>query len=156
MALYGNNYPRVMRDPAKETLRRRPCDVVAILRSAAGRNPYDRELTDLVGELLTRSEEFRQHWAKHDVRFHISGVKRYRHRDAGDLELNYARLEVVFDTRLTIFRATRKQRSNGGRSRQAQPSARTRSSRTCGGGPARPLRSPQRRRVRAWTSGLSG
>src|SRR5918992_4832603 len=42
MALYGNNYPRVMRDPAKETLRRRPCDVVAILRSAAGRNPYDR------------------------------------------------------------------------------------------------------------------
>ena len=44
-------------------------DVVATLRSAAGRNPYDRELTDLVGELSTRSEEFRQHWAKHDVRF---------------------------------------------------------------------------------------
>jgi hypothetical protein len=81
-------------------------DVVATLRSAAGRNPYDRELTDLVGELSTRSEEFRRHWAKHDVRFHISGVKRYHHAQVGDLELNYERLEVVFDTGLTIFTYT--------------------------------------------------
>jgi transcriptional regulator with XRE-family HTH domain len=81
-------------------------DVVATLRSAAGRNPYDRELTDLVGELSTRSEEFRQHWAKHDVRFHISGVKHFHHSQVGDLELNYERLEVVFDTGLTIFTYT--------------------------------------------------
>jgi transcriptional regulator with XRE-family HTH domain len=44
-------------------------DVVASLRSAAGRNPYDRDLTDLVGELSTRSEPFRQLWACHEVRF---------------------------------------------------------------------------------------
>ena len=81
-------------------------DVVATLRSAAGRNPYDRDLTDLVGELSTRSEEFRQHWARHDVRFHISGVKHFRHSQVGDLELNYERLEVVFDTGLTIFTYT--------------------------------------------------
>jgi hypothetical protein len=81
-------------------------DVVATLRSAAGRTPYDRDLTDLVGELSTRSQEFRQHWAKHDVRFHISGVKRFCHREVGDLELNYERLEVVFDTGLTIFTYT--------------------------------------------------
>jgi MmyB-like transcription regulator ligand binding domain/Helix-turn-helix domain len=81
-------------------------DVVATLRSAAGRNPYDRDLTDLVGELSTRSEEFRQHWAQHDVRFHISGVKHFHHREVGDLELNYERLEVVFDTGLTIFAYT--------------------------------------------------
>ena len=81
-------------------------DVVATLRSAAGRNPYDRDLTDLVGELSTRSEEFRQHWAKHDVRFHISGVKRFHHTQVGDLQLNYERLEVVFDTGLTIFSYT--------------------------------------------------
>jgi transcriptional regulator with XRE-family HTH domain len=81
-------------------------DVVATLRSAAGRNPYDRDLTDLVGELSTRSEEFRQHWAKHDVRFHISGVKQFHHREVGDLTLNYERLEVVFDTGLTIFTYT--------------------------------------------------
>jgi transcriptional regulator with XRE-family HTH domain len=81
-------------------------DVVATLRSAAGRTPDDRELTGLVGELSTRSEEFRQHWAKHDVRFHISGVKRFHHGQVGDLELNYERLEVVFDTGLTIFSYT--------------------------------------------------
>jgi hypothetical protein len=81
-------------------------DVVATLRSAAGRNPYDRELTDLVGELSTRSEEFRQHWAKHDVRFHISGVKQFHHSQVGDLQLNYERLEVVFDTGLTLFAYT--------------------------------------------------
>jgi MmyB-like transcription regulator ligand binding domain/Helix-turn-helix domain len=81
-------------------------DVVATLRSAAGRNPYDRDLSDLVGELSTRSDEFRQHWAKHDVRFHISGVKRFHHSQVGDLELNYERLEVVFDTGLRIFAYT--------------------------------------------------
>jgi transcriptional regulator with XRE-family HTH domain len=81
-------------------------DVVATLRSAAGRNPYDRDLTDLVGELSTRSEEFRQHWARHDVRFHASGVKHFHHAQVGDLELNYERLEVVFDTGLTIFTYT--------------------------------------------------
>jgi hypothetical protein len=81
-------------------------DVVAILRSAAGRNPYDRDLSDLVGELSTRSEEFRQHWAKHDVRFHISGIKRYHHRQVGELQLNYERLDVVFDSGLTIYTYT--------------------------------------------------
>jgi MmyB-like transcription regulator ligand binding domain/Helix-turn-helix domain len=81
-------------------------DVVGILRSAAGRNPYDRDLSDLIGELSTRSEEFRQHWARHDVRFHVSGVKRFHHPQVGDLELNYERLEVVFDTGVTIFTYT--------------------------------------------------
>jgi hypothetical protein len=34
-------------------------DAVAILRSEAGRDPYDRGLSDLIGELSTRSETFR-------------------------------------------------------------------------------------------------
>ena len=63
-------------------------------------------LTDLVGELSTRSEESRQHSAKHDVRFHISGVKRFHHTHVGNLQLNYERLEVVFDNGLTIFTYT--------------------------------------------------
>ena len=50
-------------------------DTVAFLRSEAGRNPYDRGLTDLIGELSTRSELFRTLWASHDVRFHRSGVR---------------------------------------------------------------------------------
>ncbi len=73
---------------------------------AAGRNPHDRDLSDLVGELATRSEEFRQYWARHDVRYHISGVKHFHHRQVGDLELNYERLELGFDTSLTIFTYT--------------------------------------------------
>jgi transcriptional regulator with XRE-family HTH domain len=81
-------------------------DVVASLRSAAGHNPYDRDLSDLVGELSTRSDEFRQLWARHDVRFHISGVKHFHHAQVGDLELNYERLQVVFDSDLTIFTYT--------------------------------------------------
>jgi hypothetical protein len=81
-------------------------DVVATLRSAAGCNPDDRDLTDLVGELSTRSEPFRQLWARHDVRFHISGVKHFHHGQVGDLELNYERLDIVFDTDLTIFTYT--------------------------------------------------
>jgi transcriptional regulator with XRE-family HTH domain len=38
-------------------------DCVAALRTEAGRNPYDRGLTNLIGEISTRSEEFRQWWA---------------------------------------------------------------------------------------------
>jgi len=81
-------------------------DVVGALRSAAGRKPDDRSLTDLVGELSTRSDEFRQYWARHDVRFHVSGVKRLHHPQVGDMELRYEGLEVVFDTDLTMYAYT--------------------------------------------------
>lgn len=54
-------------------------DTVAMLRTEAGRYPHDRNLTDLVGELATRSEEFRGRWAAHDVRAHQTGAKRYHH-----------------------------------------------------------------------------
>ena len=47
-------------------------------------------------------EEFRQHWARHDVRFHISGVEQVRHSQVGVLALNYEHLDVAFDTGLTI------------------------------------------------------
>jgi hypothetical protein len=54
-------------------------DMVAVLRAEAGRNPYDKGLTDLVGELSTRSETFRTLWASHDVLFHQTGRKRLHH-----------------------------------------------------------------------------
>jgi transcriptional regulator with XRE-family HTH domain len=81
-------------------------DVVAALRSTAGRKPDDRALSDLVGELSTRSEDFRQHWARHDVRFHHSGIKRLHHSQVGDIELRYEGLQVVSDTDLTIYAYT--------------------------------------------------
>src|SRR6185312_15113102 len=76
---------------------------VAILRSAAGRDPHDRELSDLVGELATKSEAFRTRWAAHDVRFHNTGVKRFNHPVVGDLELTYNRLDLAADPGLTLF-----------------------------------------------------
>lgn len=68
---------------------------VSILRTEAGRNPYDKGLTDLVGELSTRSEEFRTRWAAHDVRLHRSGRKHFRHRAVGDLNLTFDALELL-------------------------------------------------------------
>jgi transcriptional regulator with XRE-family HTH domain len=69
-------------------------DLVAHLRSEAGRNPYDRGLSDLVGELSTRSQEFRTWWAAHNVRYHQTGTKRLRHPVVGELELDYEVMDV--------------------------------------------------------------
>jgi transcriptional regulator with XRE-family HTH domain len=77
-------------------------ETVAVLRGAAGRNPYDRGLSDLVGMLSTRNDEFRVRWASHDVRFHRSGTKRLRHPLVGDLTLNYELLDLPADTGLTL------------------------------------------------------
>ena len=73
-------------------------DTVAILRAEAGRDPHDREVSDLVGQLSTRSDEFRVRWAAHDVRIHSTGVKRFRHPVVGDLDLPYEQLPLGFDT----------------------------------------------------------
>ena len=60
-----------------------------MLRLEAGRNPHDKALIELVGELSTRSELFRQRWASHDVQFHRSGRKRVRHPVVGQLDLDF-------------------------------------------------------------------
>ncbi len=80
---------------------------MATLRSMAGRNPYDRALSDLVGELSTRSDAFRTWWAAHNVRHHHTGTKRLHHPVAGNLELSYEVMELAADTglRLAIFTA---------------------------------------------------
>jgi len=77
-------------------------DGVAILRSEAGRNPYDKRLTDLVGELSTRSEDFRRLWASHDVRYHRSGTKVFHHPAVGTLELDYEALLLPADPGLQL------------------------------------------------------
>ncbi len=82
-------------------------DTVAILRAEAGRNPYDRGLSDLVGELSTRSEEFRTRWAAHNVRFHRTGVKRFHHPVVGDIHLTYEALDLAADPglRMNVYSA---------------------------------------------------
>lgn len=81
-------------------------DIVAILRGEAGRNPYDRDLSDLVGELSTRSEDFRTRWAAHNVRHHRTGVKHVHHPAVGDLELTFEAFELLADPGLTMFAYT--------------------------------------------------
>ncbi|WP_445149684.1 helix-turn-helix transcriptional regulator [Baekduia sp. Peel2402] len=93
-------------DPAAQELyvdwERTAKDLVAHLRSLAGSNPYDKNLSDLVGELSTRSDAFRTWWAAHNVRYHQSGTKRLNHPVVGELELSYEVLEVAADDGLTI------------------------------------------------------
>ncbi|GIH02306.1 transcriptional regulator [Rhizocola hellebori] len=77
-------------------------DTVALLRGEAGRDPYDRALTDLIGELSTRSDRFRTSWAAHNVRLHRTGVKRLHHPEVGDLTLTYESMELTADAGLRL------------------------------------------------------
>jgi transcriptional regulator with XRE-family HTH domain len=78
-------------------------DTVAMLRAEAGRDPHDRNLTDLVGELSTRSEDFRARWAAHNVRAHQTGAKRFHHPVVGDLSLTFEMLELAADPGLHLL-----------------------------------------------------
>jgi transcriptional regulator with XRE-family HTH domain len=78
-------------------------ETAAILRAAAGRDPYDRDLSDLVGELATQSEAFRTHWAAHNVRLHATAVKQLHHPAVGELSLSFNRLDIAADPGLTMF-----------------------------------------------------
>ena len=75
---------------------------VAILRTEAGRDPHDKDLHDLVGELSTRSDEFRTRWGAHNVRHHGTGVKNFHHHIVGDLTLAYEGLEMAAEPGLTL------------------------------------------------------
>ena len=75
---------------------------VAILRTEAGRDPHDKGLHDLVGELSTRSEDFRRRWSTHNVRLHGAGTKQFHHQTVGDLTLSYESLDMVAEPGLTM------------------------------------------------------
>ena len=75
---------------------------VANLRTAAGKNAHDKALHDLVGELSTRSDDFRRRWGAHNVRTHGTGVKHFRHRIVGDLTLAYESLDLRAEPDLTL------------------------------------------------------
>jgi transcriptional regulator with XRE-family HTH domain len=77
-------------------------DIVAALRTEAGKNPHDRGLSDLVGELSTRSEEFATRWASQNVRFHRSGLKDIHHPIVGDLHLSFEVMDLPADPGLSL------------------------------------------------------
>ncbi|MEV6040952.1 helix-turn-helix transcriptional regulator [Nonomuraea sp. NPDC052116] len=80
---------------------------VANLRTAAGKDPHDKILHDLVGELSTRSDDFRHRWGAHNVRTHGTGVKHFRHHIVGDLTLTYESMDLRAepDLSMTIYAA---------------------------------------------------
>lgn len=82
-------------------------DAVAILRAEAGRDRDDKRLSDLIGELSTRSNDFRVRWAAHNVKFHRTGAKTLHHPLVGDLTLDYEALDLPGDTgqRILVYSA---------------------------------------------------
>ena len=82
---------------------------VALLRAEAGRDPHNKDLRQLVGELSTLSEEFRARWAAHNVRIHHAGSKQFNHPEVGTLDLTYHSLDLSADDDwvldLTIYTA---------------------------------------------------
>jgi transcriptional regulator with XRE-family HTH domain len=77
--------------------------IVAVLRAEAGRSPYDRRLSDLVGELSTRSDLFRKLWGAHDVREHRTGTKSIHHPVVGDLDLTFQSMDLSSDRGLQML-----------------------------------------------------
>jgi transcriptional regulator with XRE-family HTH domain len=102
-----NNARFVYLDPAAHdffTDRERSADdIAAMLRSEAGRNPRDKQLIELIGELSTRSEDFRVRWAAHNVRFHRTGHKRLHHPVVGPLDLDFEAMEFPAHPGLTLL-----------------------------------------------------
>ena len=79
---------------------------VPILRAEAGRDPY-KPLSNLIGELSTRSDEFRVRWAAHNVRFHRTGAKTSHHPAVDDLTLDYEAMDLSGDAgqRILVYSA---------------------------------------------------
>jgi transcriptional regulator with XRE-family HTH domain len=76
---------------------------VATLRAEVGRNPYDKALSDLIGELSTRGDTFRQRWAQHEVRHHRAGAKQVNHPLVGQLTFTYETMELAADDGLHLI-----------------------------------------------------
>ena len=102
----ANNARFLFLDPAAREFyhgwERQAQDVVALLRTEAGQHPHDKGLSNLIGELSTRSENFRTWWAAHNVRFHRSGIKGSHHPVVGDLTLAFEGLDLAGDAGLRL------------------------------------------------------
>ncbi|HEY5855722.1 MAG TPA: helix-turn-helix transcriptional regulator [Aldersonia sp.] len=103
----ANNARFVYLDPASKDFfvdwERAADDIAAMLRLEAGRNPHDKHLIELIGELSTRSDDFRTRWAAHNVRFHRTGVKKLRHPAVGAMHLDFEALELPAHPGLTMI-----------------------------------------------------
>ncbi|MFI6744181.1 helix-turn-helix transcriptional regulator [Nonomuraea sp. NPDC050451] len=76
--------------------------LVAVLRATAGRDPLDQKVTELIGELSTRSTDFSTRWAKHNVRRHSRGRKIVNHPAVGRMDLAYDDFALPGDPHVSI------------------------------------------------------
>ncbi len=76
---------------------------VGVMRTEAGRDPHNRGLQDLVGELSTQSDVFRRLWADHNVRTHGAGTKRFNHPIVGEVTLAYEELAITAEPGLVLL-----------------------------------------------------
>lgn len=77
-------------------------EIVHTLRASAAVQPGDTRLTQLLGELSARSEEFATWWAENRVFERSRGAKHVRNAVVGDLHLNYDAFAVVGSDDLTL------------------------------------------------------
>lgn len=78
-------------------------NVVSLLHAATAKDPYDKELIEIIGTLSTQSEEFRSLWASHDVFRYRSGAKMLTHSTVGDLEFGYESFDLSTDPGLVML-----------------------------------------------------
>ncbi|MBR8642448.1 helix-turn-helix domain-containing protein [Streptomyces tuirus] len=76
--------------------------LVAVLRATAGRDPLDKQVTELIGELSTRGTDFSTRWAKHNVRRHSRGRKVVNHPAVGRMDLAYDDFALPGDPHVSI------------------------------------------------------
>ena len=78
-------------------------EAVSGMRLFAGQDPSDKALMALVGELATRSIEFRTWWGGHTVRIHSTGTKHIHHPVVGDMTLGYEALDITSTPGLVLM-----------------------------------------------------
>ena len=77
-------------------------ETVAMLRFEAGRYPHDKQLADLVGELMLTCPEFTGWWNDHRVLRRTHGEKSYRHPVVGELRFSYESFQTPGDAEQTL------------------------------------------------------
>jgi hypothetical protein len=78
-------------------------EAVSGMRLFAGQDPSDKALMALVGELATRSNEFRTWWGGHTVRTHSTGTKKIHHPVVGDMTIGYEALAITSTPGLVLM-----------------------------------------------------
>jgi len=80
-------------------------DAVANFRARIGVGRDTPELTELIGELSLNCQEFRELWARHDVRTTTAGAKSFRHPELGVIRLRFHATPLEDCQVLTVLHA---------------------------------------------------